>query len=413
MSENLIIAENVSKKFCKDLNRGLWYGIQDLKDGFLGKSQHKKLRKSEFWAVDDISFELKRGECLGLLGHNGAGKSTLLKVLNGLLLPDKGRIEMRGRVNALIELGAGFNPILTGRENIFNNAAVLGLSTKEVKGKLDEIIEFSELEEFIDTPVQYYSSGMKVRLGFSVAAHLEPDVLILDEVLAVGDAGFRIKSFNKMMEIMKSSAVIFVSHSMPTVARVCNKVLFMNHGKEYYLGNDVHKGIELYFDEFESEQAQIENNEKAQMQNFRINGEIADWEIAKKSPVFVNYGEDLVLEFEVNISDISCKEFLIGMSITDKDLKIVANFFTHKFTGTFKTQDVNDLKIVFPKLLLIDGEYAFTYQIIAPKEQGNQYEILATYRNYTKFKVRGLQENIYSAIFLKGDVYQNGKLLTS
>jgi lipopolysaccharide transport system ATP-binding protein len=148
--------------------------------------------------VNDVSFELKRGQCLGLIGRNGAGKSTLLKMLNGLIKPDKGRIEMRGRVAALIELGAGFNPILTGRENIYNNAAILGFKKKETDHLLGDIIAFSEMEEFIDTPVQYYSSGMKVRLSFAVAAFLKPDVLILDKVLAVGDAGFRIKSFNKM-----------------------------------------------------------------------------------------------------------------------------------------------------------------------------------------------------------------------
>lgn len=220
MSEEILIkAEHVSKKFCKDLNLGLWYGLQDLGASVFGSDQPRELRKKEFWAVDDISFEVKRGECLGLLGHNGAGKSTLLKVLTGLIAPDRGRVEMHGRVNALIELTAGFNPILTGRENIFNNGAVLGLTEKEIRAKFDEIVAFSELEEFIDTPVQYYSSGMKVRLGFSVAAHTEPDVLILDEVLAVGDAGFQIKSYNKMKEVMKNSAVIFVSHSMPQITR--------------------------------------------------------------------------------------------------------------------------------------------------------------------------------------------------
>ena len=225
-------------------------GASDGGVGMFGKTKPRVLRKKEFWAVDDISFEVKRGECLGLLGHNGAGKSTLLKVLTGLISPDKGKITMKGRVNALIELTAGFNPILTGRENIYNNGAVLGLSEKEINEKYDEIVAFSELEEFIDTPVQYYSSGMKVRLGFSVAAFTEPDVLILDEVLAVGDVGFRIKSFNKTLEIMQKAAVIFVSHSMTDVTRTCNQVLFMRHGKSYFQGSNIHKGIDLYLNEF-------------------------------------------------------------------------------------------------------------------------------------------------------------------
>jgi len=195
MSETLIRVENVSKKFCRSLKKSLWYGMRDLSKEVLGRRHggDGELRPDEFWSVNDVSFELKRGECLGLIGPNGAGKSTLLKMLNGLIKPDQGRIEMRGRVGALIELGAGFNPILSGRENIYVNGSVLGLAKEEIDQKLDEIIEFSELDEFIDSPVQNYSSGMKVRLGFAVAAHMKPDILLIDEVLAVGDIGFRTK----------------------------------------------------------------------------------------------------------------------------------------------------------------------------------------------------------------------------
>ena len=163
------------------------------------------LRDGEFWAVNDVSFELRRGECLGLIGHNGAGKTTLLKMLNGLIKPDAGSITIRGRVGALIALGAGFNPILTGRENIYINGSVLGLSKKEIDGKIDEIIDFAEIGEFIDSPVQNYSSGMSVRLGFSIASSLSPDVLILDEVLAVGDIGFVIKCLNRVRQLLLDS----------------------------------------------------------------------------------------------------------------------------------------------------------------------------------------------------------------
>ncbi|MDA0973020.1 MAG: ABC transporter ATP-binding protein, partial [Bacteroidetes bacterium] len=192
MKENevIITVDRVSKKFCKELKRSLLYGLQDILS--LGGGNTDELRKNEFWAVKEVSFELRRGDCLGLIGHNGAGKSTLLKMLNGLISPDEGSITIHGRVGALIELGAGFNPILTGRENIYNNGAVLGFSKSEIDAKLQEIIDFSEIEEFIDMPIQNYSSGMKVRLGFAVAANLEPDLLLVDEVLAVGDAGFRI-----------------------------------------------------------------------------------------------------------------------------------------------------------------------------------------------------------------------------
>jgi lipopolysaccharide transport system ATP-binding protein len=182
MSETLIKVENISKKFCKDLKRSLWYGMKDLGTEILGlpHDHDGRLRKDEFWAVKDVSFELKRGECLGLIGRNGAGKTTLLRILNGLIKPDKGRIEMRGQVGALIALGAGFNPVLTGRENIYINASVLGLRKREIDAKLDEIISFAELDEFIDAPVQSYSSGMNIRLGFSIATALMPDVLLLD-----------------------------------------------------------------------------------------------------------------------------------------------------------------------------------------------------------------------------------------
>ncbi|HRZ50305.1 MAG TPA: ABC transporter ATP-binding protein, partial [Bacteroidales bacterium] len=180
MSDTLITVDHISKKFCRSLKRSLWYGMQDIGNELMGRQRSDELRKNEFWAVNDVSFQLKRGGCLGLIGHNGAGKSTLLKMLNGLIKPDRGSITMQGRVGALIELGTGFNPILTGRENIYNNGAVLGFSRKEIDAKFGAIVEFSEIGEFIDTPVQNYSSGMKVRLGFSVATEVDPEVLIID-----------------------------------------------------------------------------------------------------------------------------------------------------------------------------------------------------------------------------------------
>src|SRR5690606_7261810 len=182
-----------------------------------------------------------RGECLGLIGHNGAEKSTLLKILNGLINPDAGKVTIKGRVGALIELGAGFNPILSGRENIYNNGAILGFTRKEINEKIEEIIDFAEIREFIDMPVQNYSSGMKVRLGFAVAAHLEPDILIIDEVLAVGDLGFVLKCFKKIDELLPKTAVIFVSHNMPMVSRICNEIILMDHGKVEYQGSETSK----------------------------------------------------------------------------------------------------------------------------------------------------------------------------
>jgi lipopolysaccharide transport system ATP-binding protein len=234
----LLDVEHVSKRFSRSLKRALWYGVRDLAGELLGRSaEQTKLRPTEFWAVDDVSFQVRRGQCVGLIGPNGAGKSTLLKMLNGLIKPDRGRIVSRGRVGALIELGTGFNPILTGRENIYVNAAIHGIGKREVDRRFDEIVDFSGLEEFIDAPVQSYSSGMKVRLGFAVATRMEPDVLLIDEVLAVGDAGFRAKCYNRIATMADQTAVILVSHSMPHIARLANRVVVLEHGRRGFIGN--------------------------------------------------------------------------------------------------------------------------------------------------------------------------------
>jgi len=293
--EVLVRVEGVSKKFCRSLKKSLWYGVCDIAGELLpvGKRRGARdegrelsdrsaqdisrstqdtglstaaasssdarlldtglstldsthgLRPGEFWAVKDVSFELRRGECLGLIGHNGAGKTTLLKMLNGLIKPDAGSITMRGRVGALIALGAGFNPILTGRENIYINGSVLGLTKKEIDAKIDEIIDFAEIREFIDMPVQSYSSGMTVRLGFAVATALDPDVLILDEVLAVGDVAFRYKCYRRIDEIRNRAAILFVSHNMPDVGRICTETIVMEKGHPVYIGPPL-GGVDAY-----------------------------------------------------------------------------------------------------------------------------------------------------------------------
>ena len=272
MGEVLIKAEGVSKKFAKDLKKSLYYGVLDLVNGVTGKEQVRDLRKDEFWAVRDVSFEVRRGECLGLIGHNGAGKSTLLKILNGLISPDEGTITMKGKIGALIELGAGFNPILSGRENIYNNAAVIGFSKKEIDANLDTIIAFAELEDFIDMPVQNYSSGMKVRLGFAVAAQMQPDILLIDEVLAVGDLGFVLKCFKKIDLLLPNTALIFVSHTMPMVARICNQIILMDHGKMEYQGFDMAVGIGKYYNKFTtSENSIMFDDGQLELTSFHLN----------------------------------------------------------------------------------------------------------------------------------------------
>jgi lipopolysaccharide transport system ATP-binding protein len=265
--EVLVAAEHVSKKFCRSLRRSLWYGVKDVGTALnpfssvpvsdAALSRVPVLRQDEFFAVRDISFELRRGECVGLIGHNGAGKSTLLKILNGLVPPDGGKITIRGRVAALIELNAGFNPILTGRENIYTEAALLGFSREETDSKFDAIVEFAEIGDFLDMPVQNYSSGMRVRLGFAVAAQMEPDVLIIDEVLAVGDVAFRFKCLNRIGELMHSAAVIFVSHTMPQIYRLCDEVIVLDHGSVTYQGKNIAEGVGTYLSLFNSAEATV------------------------------------------------------------------------------------------------------------------------------------------------------------
>lgn len=233
MDNVTIKVEKVSKKYCRNLKRSLRYGLKDLAgELLLHKKPQGELRRDEFWALRNISFELRKGESLGIVGINGSGKTTLLNMLNGLLKPTKGKITIRGRVGAMIELGAGFQPLLSGRENIAINASVLGMTRREILQKMDEIIEFADIGEFIDAPVQTYSKGMKMRLGFSVATQLiSPDLLIIDEVLATGDIAFRSKCQKRINEIVDAGAsLVLVSHSNAQIEGLCQKTLFLNKG---------------------------------------------------------------------------------------------------------------------------------------------------------------------------------------
>ena len=201
------------------------------------------------WALRNISFQVQRGDVLGIVGRNGAGKSTLLKILSRITLPSHGRVEVQGRVSSLLEVGTGFHPELTGRENIYLNGTILGMKRREVVEKFDEMVNFSGVEKFIDTPVKRYSSGMKIRLAFSVAAHLEPEILLIDEVLAVGDAGFQTKCLGKMEDVARQGrTVLFVSHNMPAVANLCNRIIHLksDHIVEY---DDPQQGVAAYLQE--------------------------------------------------------------------------------------------------------------------------------------------------------------------
>lgn len=236
--EILIDVNNVSKKFCRDLKKSLWYGMKDITRELAMQKAQDSLRDMEFWALKDVSITLRRREALGIIGPNGAGKSTLLRLLSGLIKPNSGSVRVRGRLQALIELGSGFNPILTGRENIYVNAAVLGIPKREVDKNIDKIIGFSEIDEFIDAPVRSYSSGMRVRLGFSIAIHVHPDVLVIDEVLAVGDQWFRRKARNAMVKLLQSNiGLIIVSHNLRAIIDMTHRTLWLDKGNVVRLGD--------------------------------------------------------------------------------------------------------------------------------------------------------------------------------
>lgn len=237
----MIEVEGVSKKFCRSLRRSLAYGMMDFAREVSGRpSRGSTLRSDEFWALNNVSFSVRRGETLALIGRNGAGKSTMLKMLNGVLRPDVGRITVRGRVQALIELGAGFSPILSARENVYINAAMLGMPKADIDRALPEIMEFAGLEEFVDAPLQSFSSGMKTRLGFAVATQLDPDVLLLDEVLAVGDLAFQEKCMRRMDAFRRrNKAIIFITHNLYQVEAMCNSAVWLEHGKVVSAGASI------------------------------------------------------------------------------------------------------------------------------------------------------------------------------
>jgi lipopolysaccharide transport system ATP-binding protein len=363
-SETLVRVEGVSKKFCKSLKRSLLYGAKDVWTELSGGGKHDDLREGEFWAVKDISFELKRGECLGLIGHNGAGKSTLLKMLNGLIKPDQGRIEMRGRVGALIELGAGFNPILTGRENIYNKGAVLGFTKKEIDEKFDAIVEFAELEDFIDMPVQNYSSGMKVRLGFAVSVQMEPDILIIDEVLAVGDVGFRMKCLDRIGSILSGVAVVFVSHSMPFVKRICTQGMVLKKGGVTIYSSNVSASIDKYYGNTTVGIRNISGSGKIEVNNVEVVGNAGkkNWDEGK---TVVSWGDSLKIRLHF-IANKSIYNPNVEIAIWDQELRAIGIFSTLRDGARVCILEGNQIiELDTCNLHLAAGNYTISIQIIS------------------------------------------------
>ncbi len=272
-SEVILDVDHVWKIYCRNLKRAMWYGVKDLGREVIGMGRDRTqqdLRPGEFFAIKDASFQLNRGECVGLIGPNGAGKSTMLKIINGLVRPDAGEVKIRGNIGALIELGTGFNPILSGRENVYINASVLGMAKPEVDQLFDEIVEFAELAHVIDDPVKTYSSGMRVRLGFSVAANLRPNLLIMDEVLAVGDVGFRMKCFAHLRKLVDDGvSIILVTHAVSMLKRVANRAIVFGRGKITHDG-DLDTGIAVYEEMMSVHQEKIDDRRNPKEQLARI-----------------------------------------------------------------------------------------------------------------------------------------------
>jgi lipopolysaccharide transport system ATP-binding protein len=382
MAKALIAVDGISKNYCRDLKRTLRYGLVDLWREMRGASRiHQTLRRDEFIAVNDLSFEVKRGECLGLIGHNGAGKSTLLKMLTGLVKPDSGIITMRGRVGALIELGAGFNPILTGRENIFVNGALIGMSKKEMNELYHQIVEYAELQEFIDTPVQYYSSGMKVRLGFAIAITLKPDILLIDEVLAVGDPAFRLKCLNTLDHLLPDTAIIFVSHSMPMVSRICTHILMLDHGKVVCHTDDVAAGIDHYHNTL------THNAPMAIVYDPSVS--LGECHVVAKQTLggvpLVQWASDLVI-----ITTIQLKEFITNINLTlvifDKEQRPVASLAS----GEININNIPGhpkralrVSVTIPNIHLAKG--AYTLDVVV--SEGFRHKPMARLKGACRFQI--------------------------
>lgn len=362
-SEVLVSCKGISKKFCRNLKKSLWYGVKDgVSEIITGKSSDE-LRKDEFWALKDISFELRRGECLGLLGRNGAGKTTLLKVLSGLIKPDQGTVSLKGRIGGLIALGAGFNGILSGRENIRINGSILGYSRDQIEEKMQEIIDFAEIPDFIDAPVNTYSSGMSVRLGFAIAAILtKPDVLLLDEVLAVGDIGFTIKCLNAVRDMMKDSAVIFVSHNMQFISQFCTQVMLFKNGKVISEKKNVAKGISEYLCFFQNNYINT-TSESVELKNFKLSNNHGSKILydSKSNILKINQGNQISLSF-----DLVLKESKLDLDIFTyiMDLQSTPVICFDKFSVKEVSGDTRYLKLDLGLLDLNSGRYSFTIGVV-------------------------------------------------
>ncbi|SIN80885.1 ABC transporter ATP-binding protein [Algoriphagus halophilus] len=369
MSESVIKVSNLSKRYrlgLKEKQAETFVG----QIGNLIKSPWQNLRRlremsrfgieddSVFWALKDLNFDVKEGEVLGIIGKNGAGKSTLLKILSQITEPTSGKIEIHGRVASLLEVGTGFHPELSGRENIYMNGTILGMTSREIDSKLDEIIDFSGVEKFIDTPVKFYSSGMKVRLGFSVAAHLEPEILIIDEVLAVGDYEFQAKCLGKMEDVAgQGRTVLFVSHDLPAISNLCNRVLVLENGSEL-ITSETPLAIERYLNR-ESFLNESATNHFPKGDNGLL---IKEVKVHTSHPQNIHrFGDPLDISFELEAPeglDQANIAFQIVHSTSGRPA--LYSWLHHKEMNIGEKEGVYYLKCHFPSLKLYYGKYHLT-----------------------------------------------------
>ena len=398
--EVILSVEGVSKKFCRDLKRSLFYGVQDITTDLVGlKKSNPSLRPREFWALDNVSFQLRKGEALGLVGKNGSGKSTLLRIIAGLIKPDKGQVRVKGRVAPLIALGAGFNPILTGRENIYANMSILGLSKKQIDERFDEVVEFAEIGDAIDSPVQSYSSGMAARLGFATAIHTEPEILLIDEVLAVGDSRFRGKCFQKLHELRQNGiSFILVSHDSHAILTVCESAVYLKQGEFVGFGDAV-----LMINKYENDLFLNDGQQSPKQISLLKTGESFGLEI--QSLFFRNHHDELIkspttsellklcLKCKVNekIDHVSITFAIRGLGKGSETILLINNTKDKQYINLSPGEFEIQLKMPYLGLKL--GHYLL--DVYAKKEKLYHLDAVESFR----FTVEGGAESMSRCIF--------------
>ena len=365
----ILNVENVWKAYCRNLKRGMWYGIKDLGREIVGAGKnrtHADLRTGEFFAVRDANFQVNRGECVAMIGPNGAGKSTMLKMINGLLKPDSGKISIKGHIGALIELGTGFNPILSGRENIYVNAAVLGMKKSEVDLLFDEIVEFAELGHVINDPIKTYSSGMRVRLGFSIAANLRPQLLLMDEVLAVGDVGFRMKCFAHLNKLVKSGvSIILVTHAVGMLQRVATRAVVFGQGKIVHDG-DLETGCTIY-EEMMGASDRVRAKQAEKPANLASVDDVETRNERGQRQIEFQTGETMQLQVRLSAQqEIKNARLVVALcSPVHGVLSSVSTAFQNIQFDIDKNGRTVTLK--FPDIPLLIGAYHFNISLLGPK----------------------------------------------